>query len=358
MATQPRPLPDGMERRAGYRPRDAAFFPFNEVAFPYRINPAPTLNAANDRDLAVAGKSELVQPPGAGLHIVATPIGNLRDITLRALDTLRGVDVIACEDTRVTRKLLTAYEIRTPTLPYHDHNAAEMRPRLLARMAAGESIALVSDAGTPLISDPGYKLVSACVEAGLAVTSLPGPSAAVTALTLCALPTDRFCFAGFLPAKEAARVAVLAELRAVSASLVFYESGARLPASLAAMRTHLGAARPAAVARELTKRYEEVKRGTLSELSEIYASGAITRGEIVVVVGPPVAGDTAGMPDLDTVLIAALQELSLKEAVARASARTGISRRIVYARALALAGGKAGAGPGLELARGEIDAKV
>jgi 16S rRNA (cytidine1402-2'-O)-methyltransferase len=258
-------------------------------------------------------------------------------MTLRALETLAAADVIACEDTRVTRKLLDHYGIRTPLTPYHEHNAATARPGLLARMAAGEAVALVSDAGTPLISDPGYKLVRAAQEAGATVTALPGASAVLAALNVAGLPTDRFLFAGFLPPKAAARKTKIAELAAVPATLVLFETGPRLAATLADLAAILGE-REAAICRELTKLHEEIRRDSLSALAKHYAGEAERRGEIVIVVAP--AAETTPRPDderLDELIHAALAHASLKDAVADVVAATGLPRREVYQRALALA---------------------
>jgi 16S rRNA (cytidine1402-2'-O)-methyltransferase len=271
-----------------------------------------------------------------GLTIVATPIGNADDISLRALATLRAVDVIACEDTRVTRKLMARHGIATPLLAYHDHNAARMRPILLERLRAGESIALVSDAGTPLVSDPGYKLVRAAIEAGLAVTTIPGASAPLAALVLSGLPSDRFFFAGFLSPRSAARRRELAELARLGASLIFFESAGRLGESLTDMAATLGT-RNAAVAREMTKLFEEVRRGPLAELAAHYAAAEPPKGEIVVVVGPPTesAAETTDEA-IDRALSDALAHMSLRDAVAAVAAATGEPRRRIYARALAL----------------------
>ena len=272
------------------------------------------------------------------MHVVATPIGNAEDITLRALAVLRGADAIACEDTRVTAKLMARHGISTPLLAYHEHNAARMRPLLLERLRRGEAIALVSDAGTPLVSDPGFKLVRAAIADGLPVTTLPGPSAALAALVLSGLPSDRFLFAGFLPPKAAARRRVLIELAAVPATLVFFEGASRLTDALGDMAETLGD-RPAAVAREITKLYEEVRRGALHELGGHYAAAGAPRGEVVVVVGPPPTDAPAVSEDaLDARLEAALASMSLKDASAAVAAATGLQRRLVYARALALAG--------------------
>jgi 16S rRNA (cytidine1402-2'-O)-methyltransferase len=270
----------------------------------------------------------------AGLYIVSTPIGNLRDITLRALDVLAAADLIACEDTRVTRKLLDHYGISTALTPYHEHNAAAARPKLLARLAGGAAIALVSDAGTPLVSDPGFKLVRAARDAGHTVTALPGPSAALAALTVSGLPTDRFFLEGFLPARQAQRRARIAELARVPATLVLFETGPRIAAALADLAEGLGA-RAAAVCRELTKLYEEVRRGDLAALAAEYAGDAETRGEFVVVIGPAEEG-AADAVDLDALLRQALGRLSVREAVAEIAAVTGRPRREVYQRALTL----------------------
>jgi 16S rRNA (cytidine1402-2'-O)-methyltransferase len=271
-----------------------------------------------------------------GLHIVATPIGNLGDITLRALQTLAGADLIACEDTRVTRKLLDRYAIATPLTPYHDHNAAKVRPMLLQRLADGAAIALVSDAGTPLVSDPGFKLVRAAQDAGHAVVALPGASATLAALTVAGLPTDQFFFAGFLPPKEAARRARIAELGRIPATLVLFETGPRLAATLADLAAGLGS-RDAAVCRELTKLHEEVRRGDLAVLAQDYAASE-PRGEIVVVIAPPLAQAPASASDTDSLLRAALMRVSLKDAVGEVAEVTGLPRRELYQRALALAG--------------------
>jgi 16S rRNA (cytidine1402-2'-O)-methyltransferase len=272
--------------------------------------------------------------PG-GLYVVATPIGNLGDITLRALATLAAADVIACEDTRVTRRLTGRYGILTPLTPYHEHNAAAARPKLLARLARGEAIALVSDAGTPLISDPGYKLVRAACEAGHAVVPLPGASAVLAALSVAGLPTDRFLFAGFLPAKQAARRARIASLGAIPATLVLFESGPRLASTLADLADGLGP-RAAAVCRELTKLHEEVRRGDLARLARDYAADAERRGEFVLVVAPP-SEAAAAVGDVDDMLRRALAHASVKEAVGEVAWVTGRPRREIYRRALALA---------------------
>jgi 16S rRNA (cytidine1402-2'-O)-methyltransferase len=266
---------------------------------------------------------------------VATPIGNLGDITLRALQTLAGAELIACEDTRVTRKLLERYAIATPLTPYHDHNAAKARPGLLRRLADGAAVALVSDAGTPLISDPGFKLVRAAQDAGHLVTALPGPSAVLTALSVAGLPTDQFFFAGFLPPKAAARRARIAELVPLPGTLVLFESGPRIAATLADLAAGLGASREAALCRELTKLHEEIRRGELERLAQTCAGDEL-RGEIVVVVAPPPAPVQMDVAASESLLRDALTRLSLKDAVAEVAQVTGRRRRDVYQSALTL----------------------
>jgi 16S rRNA (cytidine1402-2'-O)-methyltransferase len=270
-----------------------------------------------------------------GLHIVATPIGNLGDITLRALATLAGADLIACEDTRVTRKLLGRYGIATPLTPYHDHNAAAARPKLLRRLAEGASIALVSDAGTPLVSDPGFKLARAAQEGGHMVTALPGPSALLAALAVAGLPTDQFFFGGFLPAKQAARRARIAELARIPSTLVLFETGPRVTATLADLAAGLGR-REAALCRELTKIHEEIRRGDLETLAQNSPASEV-RGEIVLVIAPPQASAPPSADDTDTLLRRALARVSLKDAVGEVAEATGLPRRDLYQRALALA---------------------
>jgi 16S rRNA (cytidine1402-2'-O)-methyltransferase len=284
----------------------------------------------------LAGAPVEVARLAPGLHVVATPIGNLGDITLRALETLAGADLIACEDTRVTRKLLDRYGIAAPLTPYHDHNAAKARPLLLRRLGEGAAIALVSDAGTPLISDPGYKLVRAAQEAGHAVSTLPGASALLAALSIAGLPTDAFFFAGFLPPKQAARAARIAALGRIPATLVVYETGPRVAATLADLAAGLGSGREAALCRELTKLHEEVRRGDLSTLARAFADNE-TRGEIVLVIAPPAEPQRAGAEETDDLLRAALTRVSLRDAVGEVAEATGLPRRDVYQRALALA---------------------
>ena len=287
------------------------------------------------RRYSVAGQTFEAPRLPAGLYIVATPIGNLRDITLRALEILSAADLVACEDTRVTRKLFDHYGLSAPLMAYHDHNAETARPKILQRLAAGGAVALVSDAGTPLISDPGYRLVREATAAGFSVSAAPGPSSALMALTVAGLPTDRFFFEGFLPAKETARRTRIAELARIPATLVLFESGPRLAATLADLAAGLGA-REAAIARELTKLYEEVRRGDLASLAADYAGGAETRGEIVIVIAPPAPADQPSAAEIDALLHAALMRTSVKDAVAEVAAATGEPRRAIYARALEL----------------------
>lgn len=265
-----------------------------------------------------------------GLYIVATPIGNLSDLAPRAAAVLAGADLLAVEDKRVTAKLLAHIGAKRPMVPYHDHNADQVRPGLIAEMAT-RSVALVSDAGTPLISDPGYKLVRDARAAGIPVVTIPGPSAAIAALTLAGLPTDRFLFLGFLPAKAAARGAAIEEIAAIRATLVLYESGPRLAACLEALAAGLGD-RQAAVAREISKRFEETVTGTLAELAARYG-GAPPKGEIVIVVAPPGEAAAAGEAEVDAALREAMTRLSPSRAAAEVAEKLGVRKRDVYERA-------------------------
>ncbi|NVJ70503.1 MAG: 16S rRNA (cytidine(1402)-2'-O)-methyltransferase [Alphaproteobacteria bacterium] len=284
-----------------------------------------------------SGKKTSLPP---GLYVVATPIGNLADISERALDVLAGVDRIACEDTRVTAKLLTAKLIKKPLLAYHEHNGAVQRPKILDMIKSGERVALVSDAGTPLISDPGFKLVAEAQDEDLYVTAIPGPCAAITALSLAGLPTDRFLFMGFPPNKSGARQSWFTAEAKTHASLVFYESTRRLPECLADAAEVLGN-RAVAVCRELTKKFEEVRRGSLPRVAAQYSQEGAPKGECVVVIGPPERKEeTGGGSDMDTdaLLKAALNHMSVKSASAFVAEVTGEKKKALYARALELSG--------------------
>jgi 16S rRNA (cytidine1402-2'-O)-methyltransferase len=300
------------------------------------INTTDGATGTPERTFSVGGQSLTAPKAAPGLHLVATPIGNLGDITLRALETLAGVDVIACEDTRITRRLTERYAITALLKPYHEHNAALARPKILQRLAQGASIALVSDAGTPLISDPGFKLVREVCAAGHQVIALPGPSSVLAALAVAALPTDRFFFEGFLPSRQTARRARLAELARIDATLVMFESGNRVQDTLADLAGIMGA-RDGAICREMTKMHEEVRRATLAELART-ADTLETRGEFVLVIGPP-PGDQQVMAEdqLDELLRNQLTRGSVKDAVAHAVELSGRPRREIYARALELA---------------------
>jgi 16S rRNA (cytidine1402-2'-O)-methyltransferase len=300
------------------------------------INTTEGLPGTSARTFLVGGHVQIAPKAVPGLYLVATPIGNLGDITLRALETLAGVDIIACEDTRITRRLTERYAITAQLKPYHEHNAAAARPRILERLAQGASVALVSDAGTPLISDPGFKLVREVCAAGFSVIALPGPSSVLSALSVAALPTDRFFFEGFLPPKQTARRARLAELSRIGATLVMFESGNRVQDTLRDLAQIMGG-RDAAICRELTKMHEEVTRGLLSELA-LTADTLETRGEFVLVIGPPPTGaQTMAKDEVDDLLRASLLRDSVKDAVAHAAELSGRPRREIYARALELA---------------------
>lgn len=270
-----------------------------------------------------------------GLYIVATPIGNLGDLSPRAASILREADVIAVEDSRVTAKLLQHIGVKRPMQPYHDHNADRVRPGLIERMGH-EAVALVSDAGTPLISDPGYKLVRDAREAGRNIVTIPGPSAVIAALTLAGLPTDRFFFVGFLPPKAKAKADQIAEFKALRATLVLYESGPRLADTLGVLRQVLGD-RDAGVAREITKAYEECVTGTLGELAARYQDSP-PKGEIVIVVGPPGEPEAASGEDIESALVEAMKAASPAKAAGEVARRLGADRKALYARALELQG--------------------
>ncbi len=296
----------------------------------------PAANSPADRAAQELAR-QLAQPLAPGLFLVPTPIGNLGDMTLRAIAVLAGVDLIYCEDTRHSRVLLDHFGIRKPVRPYHEHNAAAERPRILAALAEGQRIAMITDAGTPLISDPGYKVVREAIEQDVRVESLPGASAVLTGLTAAGLPTDCFLFAGFLPPKDQARRTRLAELAAVPGTLVFCESPSRLAPSLQAMADVLGT-RELAVARELTKRFEEVKRGTAAELAA-WASAGEVKGEIVILVAPPRARETTDA-GITAALERALQDMSLRDAARLVAEDLGVPRSRVYDLGLKLKAGR------------------
>ncbi|MCK5295751.1 MAG: 16S rRNA (cytidine(1402)-2'-O)-methyltransferase [Alphaproteobacteria bacterium] len=270
----------------------------------------------------------------AGLYIIATPIGNSKDITLRAIDTLKSVDAVACEDTRVTGKLFSMLGIKASLFPYHEHNADKMKTVILERIKKGQAIALVSDAGTPLVSDPGFKLVRDCASENLYYTTLPGASSIMSALILSALPTNRFMFSGFLPPKQGARIKALEELKNIPATLIFFESARRLSACLKDMAEVFGA-RNAAVTREMTKMYEETRRETLTELAEQYASEPAPKGEIVIVVNAPDKTAKQLEPEeIDDLVRKALKTMSTKDTAAFVAEQTGLPRKEIYARVI------------------------
>ena len=280
----------------------------------------------------IAGHAFETGPADPGLHVVATPIGNLEDITIRALKTLAGAELVLCEDSRVTRRLFERYGIRTPLKPYHDHNGERVRPEIISRLKAGQAIGLVSDAGTPLVSDPGFKLVREAVEEGLDVYGLPGPSAPILGLTLSGLPSDRFCFSGFLPQKQGARRAMLEELKTLNATLIFFESAKRVTSALASIVEVLGN-RDVVVARELSKLHEELIRGPAADLQSMDRT---LKGEVTLLVGPPAEDVPAAAFDADEYLRDALERLPAGKAAAEVSRKTGISRKELYERALQL----------------------
>ena len=293
----------------------------------------------SQRGYRVANTFVPARPLDPALYLVATPIGNLGDITLRALETLAGVDVLACEDTRVTRVLLDRYGIVNRPFAYHEHNADAAGPKLIAALEEGKSVALVSDAGTPLVSDPGYRLGQMAIEAGHKVVPIPGASAPLAALVGSGMPSDAFLFAGFLPVKDKGRRGRLAELSKIPATLVFFESPHRIGATLAAAAEVLGKSRRASVCRELTKAFEEFRRGTLEELASYYNDERAVKGEIVLLVAPPEAEEAPGEVEVD----ALLRELSTAMPAARAAAEaaklTGLARKDLYQRLLELKSG-------------------
>ncbi|KNY18775.1 16S rRNA methyltransferase [Shinella sp. SUS2] len=279
------------------------------------------------------------RPLEPALYLVATPIGNLSDITLRALETLAGADVLACEDTRVTRVLLDRYGIVNRPYAYHEHNADEAGPRLIAALEQGKSVALVSDAGTPLVSDPGYRLALLAIAAGHRVVPIPGASAPLAALVGSGLSNEAFFFAGFLPSKDKARRDRLAELAGVPATLLFFESPHRIAATVAAAAEVLGEGRAACVCRELTKTFEEFRRGTLGELSVFYGDGHTVKGEIVFVIGPPGEAAAPEAEDVDRLLAALVRDMPAGKAATEAARQTGVPRRDLYQRLIDLKGG-------------------
>lgn len=294
------------------------------------------MNDETTRKTYMIGQAELpARPLEAALYLVATPIGNLADITLRALETLAAADLVACEDTRVSRVLLERYGIRRRTTAYHEHNAAEAGPKLIAALEQEQSVALISDAGTPLVSDPGYRLVGEAIERGIRVVPIPGPSAPLAALTASGLPSDTFLFAGFLPAKTGQRQTRLEELKSVPATLIFFESPRRLAETLGAMAEVLGGTRQAAIGRELTKTFEEMRPGSLAELAAHYAAADTPKGEIVICVGPPVAR-TEGPADIDRLLLSLAAEMPTSKAAAEAAKMTGGQKQALYRRLLEL----------------------
>lgn len=318
-------------QKAVYKGFDIKHNILPDMAFPIWKFPPSTWHIMTQDSSKEPQNSQTLE---AGLYIVATPIGNLADITLRAIDVLMKVDVIACEDTRVTGKLLAHYGIHTRMLAYHEHNAGQVRPRLLEELAGGKRVALVSDAGTPLISDPGYKLVREATSLGIKVMPVPGASSVTAALSASGLPTNRILFAGFLPAKASARRKAIGELAAVHATLVLFESARRLAETLAELAQCMGG-RQAVIAREITKLYEEFRRGTLEELAHAYAD-AEPKGEIVIIVAPPEEEEASYTDEVEAALAAALQEMSVKDAAAKIAQETGLPRQELYTRALAL----------------------
>jgi 16S rRNA (cytidine1402-2'-O)-methyltransferase len=296
-------------------------------------NDETTTESGRQRSFRLHNMAVPARPLEPALYLVATPIGNLGDITLRALETLAGADVLACEDTRVTRVLLDRYGIQNRPYAYHEHNADEVGPRLLQALEAGKSVALVSDAGTPLVSDPGYRLAQSAIEAGYRVVPIPGASAPLAALVGSGLPNDAFLFAGFLPTKDKARRDRLAEFAAAPATLMFFESPHRIGAALVAAADVLGGDRLASVCRELTKTYEEFRRGTLAELAAHYAEVDNVKGEIVLVIGPPPERPVE-QADVDAILRDLSKTLPTAKAAAEAARLTGLPRKELYQRLL------------------------
>ena len=292
------------------------------------------MNYGNDMEMGKNIEKIIQKKIAGGLYVTSTPIGNLGDISTRALNLLKSADYIACEDTRVSGKLLSHYGIGTPAIAYHDHNAPKVMPKLIGLLSQGKIIALISDAGTPLISDPGYKLVNECQKEGIMVTSIPGASALLCALTSAGMPTDNFLFCGFLSSKTSARQKELEKFAQVPVTLIYYESPKRLLNCLIDMRAVLGN-RLCAVCREMTKLYEEVQKRNLDDLIDFYKNRPTPKGEIVIVVSPPEKGE-GRVDDLDDAMKKALKTLSVKEAVAAVTYMTGRKRKDVYTKALEL----------------------
>ncbi len=319
---------------------DNAFDPTQKIkSMPQNVSSSPNGKEKSASDANDARSPKRIEPRSMpmkpGFYLVATPIGNLRDITFRALDILSSVDLIICEDTRVTGKIMNAYGFKKKMQVYNDHSTDGQRENLIKIVKEGQSIAVLSDAGTPLVSDPGYKLVRGAVEAELYVTSIPGPNAALPALQLSGLPTDQFSFLGFLPPKTTARQTALQKWEGVQGSLIIYETGPRLLDSLQDMQKTMGN-REAAVTRELTKMYEEVRRGTLSDLIVHYTKSGPPKGEIVVVLGPPVA-EIVSTESIEKQIQSALQKMSVRDAAEMVAKATGKPKRAIYTLALKLA---------------------
>lgn len=288
------------------------------------------------REFVVGGTTQRARPIESALYIVSTPIGNLGDMTLRGLETLASADILACEDTRVTRVLLDRYGIARRPISYHEHNANEAGPKLIAALQAGKSVALVSDAGTPLISDPGFRLVGEAREAGIRVVPIPGASAILAALAASGLPTDAFMFCGFLPVKHGQKTSKLEGLKNLDATLVFYESPKRAAATLADMADVFGDAREAALCRELTKAYETIVTSTLGELKQQFDGEDRIRGEVVLLVGPPGEAGPQSEEDIDKLLLSLSQELSPSKAAGEAAKMTGGQKSVLYQRLMQL----------------------
>ena len=286
----------------------------------------------------IAGHAIEARPLSPGLYLVATPIGNLGDITIRALETIAGCDILACEDTRVTRKLLDRFAIRKRPYAYHEHNAEKAGEKLMEALGAGKTVALVSDAGTPLVSDPGYRLAQHAIDADIKVVPIPGASAPLAALVGAGLPSDAFLFAGFLPGKDKARRDRLAELSRIPATLAFFESPHRIAATLATAADVLGGERPAAVCRELTKTHETFRRGTLTELAAFYRDETV-KGEIVLLIGPPPPEAAPDADDVAALLTALAADMPTAKAAAEAARQTGLPRKDLYRQLLAMKNG-------------------